>query len=112
MFSKEYRITKKKEFDNIFKNGKTSYNQILGIKYIENGLENSRFGVLVSTKVSKQATVRNKIRRQIKHVLKEEFQGKQASIDCIVIALPPIKEKEYNEIKRSIEKNLKRLKIK
>ena len=109
MFKKENRLTKKKDFDRIFRLGRASYNKILGVRALENSLKKNRFGVIVSGKVSKKAVERNRLKRQIKAILKEENNRLKTGIDCVVVALPPIKEVNYNLIKRSIFAQLKKI---
>ncbi|MBU4073751.1 ribonuclease P protein component, partial [Patescibacteria group bacterium] len=50
MFAKINRLTKDKDFDNVFQNGKSSYDKIIGVKAAANQQKNSRFGILVSAK--------------------------------------------------------------
>lgn len=111
MFKKENRLTKTKEFDNVWKKGRSSFDKTLGIKSIKNDLGINRFGVLVNTKVSKKAVVRNKIKRRIREAVKERFDELAKSFDMTIIALPESKEKTLKEIRASVEINLKRLKI-
>ena len=111
MFKKENRLTKTKEFDNVWKNGRSSFNKILGTKIIKNNLDINRFGVLVNAKVSKKAVLRNKIKRRIREAVKERFDRLEKGFDITIIALKESKEKKFNEISVSVERNLKRLKI-
>ena len=90
MLKKMNRITKKKEFDHIFKNGKSIFNKIIGMKIVFNELDNSRFGIIVSNKISKKAVKRNKIKRQIRSILRKKLEILNKNIDCTVIALPKL----------------------
>ena len=110
MFEKHKRITKNKEFDKVFKTGRSSYNQILGIKIIKNDLPYNRFGIIISNKVSKKAVVRNKTKRQLRAILKKHSELKQG-YDIIIIVLPEIIGKEYKEIEEAVIFNLKRLRL-
>lgn len=109
MLKKESRITKKKEFDLIFSQGKGSYNKYLGIKTTKGAQEYCRFGIIVSAKVSKKAVQRNKIKRRIRAILLELLPSIKKN-DYIIITLPPIISCDYQQIKESILFNLKKLK--
>ncbi len=109
MLPKVNRLTKKKEFENVFKKGKSSYNEIVGIKVVLKTVNSVRFGIVISNKVSKKATKRNRIRRQVREIfwltLNKIKQG-----DYVLIARPAIVKKTYKEIESSIIKNLRKLK--
>lgn len=109
MLSKINRLTKKKDFDNVFKNGRYSYNKIIGVKIADNELSYSRFGILVSCKVSKKAVNRNKIKRQIKQIIRLQLNKIKSGKDCMIIVLPPVLGKSYKEIKESVNSHFKRL---
>lgn len=111
MLDKSNRITKDKEFEAIFKGGKGAYSKILGIKTISNKLEDSRFGILVSTKVSKKAVIRNRIKRQIREIIRLKLEEITRGQDCVIITLPQIKEADLKQIENALMFCLKRLRL-
>jgi len=112
MLPKKNRLTRDKEFDRVFKNGKSSYNNIVGFKVINNNLNINRFGIIVGKKVSKKAVERNKIKRQIRAIIRSKKLEKiKQGYDCLIIALPKIKLTNYQTIEKSITNNFIKLKI-
>ena len=111
MLAKENRLTKDKEFEKVFKTGRSSYGKLLGIKAVANELPDSRFGILVGIKVSKKAVERNKIKRRIREAIRARLENVKKGFDVVVITLPEILGKDYSEIERELENNLKRLRI-
>lgn len=111
MFKKINRLTKDKDFDNVFKKGRSSYNKILGIKTLVNNLTYCRFGILVSTKISKKAVERNKIKRRVRDIITKQTDNLKLGYDIIIIALPEIINKEYCDIKKSILYNFKKVNL-
>jgi len=111
MLAKKCRLKKNKEFDLVFKEGKTVYGGVLGIKMRVNELGVNRFGVLLSTKVSKLAVVRNLYKRRIKSILKQEDLKIKTGYDCVAIVLPAIKNKNYQEIEAEIKTAFNKLKF-
>lgn len=109
MLPKKNRLTKKNEFDNVFKKGISVFNTILGIKITKNNLTESRFGIIVSNKISKKANERNKIKRRIKDCLKKENTKILTPIDCVVISLAPIINSKYSEIEKTVKMVFNRL---
>lgn len=111
MLAKNSRLKKNKEFDLVFKEGKTVYGDFLGVKIRENKLEANRFGVLLSTKVSKLAVVRNLYKRRIKDILHQQNLKIKTGYDCIIIVLPKIINKSYQEIEAEIKTAFNKLKF-
>ena len=109
MLAKINRLTKDKEFDNVFKGGRSSYDKMMGVKAVANQKENSCFGILVSNKVSKKAVERNRIKRQIRGALKLQLNKIVKSHDIVIIAFPNILGKEYKDIEQSIIRHFKKL---
>lgn len=58
------------------------------IKTRENGGDYSRFGFLVSQKVSKKAVERNKIKRLLRETVSQNFSKIKPGKDVVVVALP------------------------
>ena len=111
MLKKLYRLIRKKDFDNVFKSGKSSFNKVIGIKMLENELKHNRFGIVVSSKVSKKAVERNRIKRRIRAIIKLELDQILSGKDLVIITLPDIREKSYEEIKGAIVDNFRKLKL-
>lgn len=110
MLPKASRITKKKEFELIFKSGKTVKDGFLLFKILNNNLLQSRFAFVVSKKISDKATIRNKVRRRLQEAFgAQNFQAK-SSVDVLVIALSGIEKKEFSEIKTSVSRFIEKLK--
>ncbi|MEA1962779.1 MAG: ribonuclease P protein component [Patescibacteria group bacterium] len=112
MLPQKNRLSKKKDFDRIFKKGKSSFDGLLGAKALKNNeQEFIRFGIIVSSKISKKAVIRNKIKRRIRNIIAKNYAGSANAKDVIIISLPKILGKKYNEIERSLGAHFKKLKI-
>lgn len=111
MLAKKYRLKKNKEFDLVFKDSKTAYGLFLGVKIRKNTLEHNRFGVLLSTKVSKLAVVRNLYKRRIKNITRQQNLEFKMGYDCVIVVLPAIINKSYQEIEAEIRATFNRLKF-
>jgi ribonuclease P protein component len=111
MLPKISRLVKDKEFENVFKKGRSSYDKVIGTKMIKNELGINRFGIIISSKVSKKAIVRNKIKRQIRGIVKERINKLVPGHDLVFICLPGIVGRSFKEIENSIDGHFKRLRI-
>ncbi len=111
MFKKENRLTKNKEFDNVWQKGRSSFDKILGVKALKNDLKISRFGIIVSTKVSKKAVLRNKIKRRIREISKKHFENLKNGFDIVIIAQKASLVEDFSALKKSVEDNFKKLNL-
>ncbi|MEX2090959.1 MAG: ribonuclease P protein component [Candidatus Paceibacterota bacterium] len=61
--NKKNRLKKKKDFEKVFSRGKSVKGNFLFVKYLENDFGYPRIAFVVSSKVSKKAVIRNRVRR-------------------------------------------------
>lgn len=108
MLKKENCLKKKKDFERVFKEGKGFKEDFLFLKYAPNHLKVSRCGVVVSQKVSKKATVRNKVKRRIRAVVLQKLQETKEGKDFVFVALPGLENKDFWEIEETISRLLKK----
>lgn len=109
---KKNRLTLKKEFEKIFNSGKTVRNSFLFIKFLRvRAQKASKFGIVVSAKVSKKAVVRNRIRRQISEVIRANLDHIGNNVNVAIVANSKIVGKEFTEIKKVVSELLKKAKI-
>jgi len=111
MLPKNNRLTKKKDFEYVFKKGRSFKEDFLILKIVENHLGQIRFGFVVSQKISKKASLRNKIKRRISESVRFKIGKFKKRLDGILIALPEIEKKDFWKIDETIEKLFKKAKI-
>jgi ribonuclease P protein component len=108
MLKKELRIRKQKDFENVFDKGFYSADRFLTLKVIENKMSYSRFGFVVSKKVSKKAVDRNRVKRLMSEIIRLMDKKIKSGFDAVFILKSEIVNKNLEEIKESVEKLLKR----
>ncbi|TSC56497.1 MAG: ribonuclease P protein component [Parcubacteria group bacterium Gr01-1014_18] len=82
------RLGKKKDFDEIFGSGWYLNSQTLTLRFRKTENSFSRFSVIVSTKVSKRAVDRNRLRRQVREILRKSWDRVPLGFDFMVIIKP------------------------
>jgi len=105
------RLTKEKDFEKVFKTGRSSYDRLTGIKAADNKTEVSRFGFLAGIKVSKKAVERNRLKRLAREAVAGILPAAKSGFDIAVIVLPAAKEAKGKELTDSIRGNLKKLRL-
>jgi len=102
MLARKYRLSKK-DFETAFNTkGKYLKSDFLSFKIVKNSLKLSRFGISCGTKISKKATVRNRIKRRISESIRLKLDKINPGYDILVMASPQIKERDYQEIDKAI----------
>ncbi len=100
-----------KEFDRVFKLGQSFYVESLGFRIVNNDLVFSRLGILISTKVSKKAVIRNKFKRQIREIFQAELPKLKTGKDLVIIVSPKILSKNFEEIKTILKNSFEQLNL-
>jgi len=109
MLEKKNRLTSNDLFKKVFQGGERLDNKLFSISFRKNNLVSPRFAVIVSTKVSKSAVVRNKLKRRIRASLKEFIPVFKEGWDVIVISKKPSIDNDFAKIKGALGELLTRL---
>lgn len=110
MLPKPQRLTKKNDFEAVFKKGKGLSGSFLAIKVLKSPLQKSRFGFIVGKKVSLKATVRNRVRRRLQNATVKELDNLSGCFDMVIVALPASSGKKFNEIQNELVRLFKKVK--
>lgn len=111
MLKRENRISLNKDFDRVFKAGQSFYSPFLGIKRGVNALGVNRLGILISTKVSKKAVIRNKFKRRIREIVQKEMLKLKPGNDLVFVVFSQILDKNFKEITETIKFGFNKLKL-
>ncbi|WP_112182597.1 MULTISPECIES: ribonuclease P protein component [Paraliobacillus] len=99
---KAYRLKKDKEFQLVFKQGKSFANRQLVIYYLKKTEQKHfRVGLSVSKKIG-NAVMRNQIKRYLRQAFLELDEQIDNTYDVIVIARVPTNNMDFFEIKKSL----------
>ena len=101
MLSKSNRLKQKKDIERVIKRGESFKEKFLVLKTAKNSLSQSRFGFIVSQKISKKATIRNKIRRKLREIVKRKIKSLKFYKDNLIIVLPGAENKTFEEIEET-----------
>ncbi|GGJ89592.1 ribonuclease P protein component [Lentibacillus kapialis] len=99
---KIYRIKDNKEFQYVFKHGKSFANRQLVLYYIEKPRqEHFRIGLSVGKKIG-NAVMRNRIKRYLRQAFLELEGCIKPTKDIIIIARHPTRQMNFHEVKKSL----------
>ena len=100
MLKNNNRLTKRKEFGYVYKNGKKLNSQNLYVVYTGTKLKSSRFGFVVSKKIGK-AHIRNKIKRRLSEIVRVNILS-FATQNYVIVAKPGIQLLNFAELKTEL----------
>jgi len=109
--SKKYRLKKRKDFEEVFKKGIYCSGSCISIKLKRNNLNISRFGIVVGSRISKKAVIRNKIKRRISEAIRLNLPQLKKGFDVIILTKPEVVDKKYREIENILMSLFKKAKI-
>jgi ribonuclease P protein component len=111
MLKKTSRLTKKKDFDAAWKNGRSSFNGLLGIKLLKNNFARNRYGIMVGLKVSKKAVERNKIKRRLREIIRAQESAFAKGFDFVITVLPPARQADFLQLQNALIDDLKKIRM-
>ena len=119
MLPKTFRLTLNNDIKRVLREGKPFFTKFLNFRIFKNNLETSRFCIIISNKVDKRATIRNKIKRQISEILRLNMDKIRGGYDVNILVKSNIIDKatnkigyDYQEIEKNILWALEKLKMK
>ena len=109
MLKKENRLKDKKLIKEILKKGKKARENYLLLKYFPS-YQRPRFAFIVSKKISKKATVRNKVKRHLSEITRNLLNTFSPKIDGVFLALPGIENLSFEKKREIILKIFNKIK--
>jgi len=105
------RLKKKKDFEYVFKKGNGFRDGFLFLKLAENNLKTSRFAFVVSLKVSKKASLRNKIKRNLKKTIKANLPRIKTGFDVTLTVIPGLEKQSLQQMRETAESVFKKAEL-
>jgi len=97
-----FRLKKKKDFERVLNLGQATGGDFFILKQAPNNLSFTRFGLIISAKVSPKATDRNKLKRQINEIIRLNLEKIKTGFDAVIIFKRLAKDKEYSKLEQEL----------
>lgn len=94
-------LKKNKDFQNVYKNGKSYANKYLIMYVLKNETEENRIGISVSKKVG-NSVIRHHVTRLIRESYRLQEDMFNSGLDIVVIARSTAREVGYHEIESAL----------
>ncbi len=103
MLASEHKLHGEKNFEKVKGEGKLFQMPDFGVSVImRNDNSPSRFGFVVSTKISKLAVHRNRIRRAMSEAVRRSIDGIESNYDMIFLAKKTMSSRTTEEIMQQV----------
>lgn len=114
---KAHRLRDRKDYRAVYAQGIRRYSPHLTLitfcntNEVADCMPKTKVGISVSKKVSKKAVVRNRLKRQIKGVIRTKLPEIKSGWKIVIVVQPKAIECKYEHFLRELEKLLKQAKI-
>ena len=108
MLPQHHRLKKEKDFTSVLRERRRIDEVGMFLKTKKNGLEESRFGIVVSKRVAKKAVDRNRIHRQLSESIWNLFDRIQGGTDVVIITTADIKNLSLKSTQEILQRALKK----
>ncbi|BAZ43055.1 protein subunit of ribonuclease P [Chondrocystis sp. NIES-4102] len=110
-----YRLRNRHDYRTVYEQGLRRYSPHLTLIALAPSdplaMSNTMFGISIGKKVSKKAVIRNRLKRQIKGVIRTYLLSINPGWKVIIIVKPQAIECKYEHFLRELEELLKQAKI-
>ena len=95
-------LKKNKDFQNVYRNGKSYADKYLVMYVLENGLESNRIGISVSKKVG-NSVIRHHLTRLIREGYRLQEDMFNSGLDIVVIARGTARDASFHQISSALK---------
>lgn len=108
MLPRENRLVRQPDFEKVKEKGEKFQSHLFGLLVFPNEEEVSRFGFVVSTKLSKRAVKRNRVKRILREQVRLSLPKIKKGFDVIFLGKKALLEGSYQEVGYEIKRLFKK----
>lgn len=103
MLSRKHRLGRVRDFENLKKQGRSSRTRFFSVRYAASDQPEPRIAVVVSTKISKKAVERNKLRRRVRSIIFKHLHSVPKRTDVAFYANISAKKASFAELSKDLD---------
>ena len=111
MFSRDMRLRRERDIALVLRRGRAFRTPYFTLRFLATSLKHPRVTVVVGVATAKRATIRNRVKRQVRHILKAELSRVRVGVDLMVSVRPPMLKSAPREQKALLHEALRRVRI-
>lgn len=109
MLKQPHRLVKNSDFTRVLHKGRYTSTQFFLLKYFPNNQPQSRFGFVISAKVSKKAVERNLLKRRLREIIKHNLKTIKDGYDVVFLAKKNAIQLTFAQLQNEVLKMLRGL---
>lgn len=98
MLKNKYRLTRDQDIQQVFKRGKTYFGPFFNIKILKNNFQNPRFCIVISSNISKNAVIRNRLKRRFKSIIFKNLSDISQNCDFVILTKPSVLNLNFKDL--------------
>ncbi|MFH1171121.1 MAG: ribonuclease P protein component [bacterium] len=102
MLPRQHRLTRERDIRHLLRGGRVARGRVLQLRSRYCGGGTLRFTVVVSTRVSKKAVIRNRLRRQVRALLQHRLPRLPRGYDFLISILARNPLPTYDDFRRDL----------
>lgn len=103
MLPKSHRLTEEKDFKRVMQQGRSFFLKECGIKYLAQKYPKAtRIGIVVPLKLTRTNVLRNRIKRQIRHIFIQHLSEINQGYDIVVLTRQEFLSLSFQEMENKI----------
>jgi ribonuclease P protein component len=111
MLAKKYRLVKERDFKRVNSKGLSFFSTLFRLRLLKNSELFNRFAVVVTTRLSKKATKRNRLRRQLTEIIRLHQAELKTGYDAVLMVKTDALKKDYEELEQDFLYLVKKAKL-
>lgn len=108
MLPAKHRLRRKTDIELVFAKGKSVFDPLCGARFRKTDLPDTRFAVVVGTKVSKSAVVRNRLRRRVREVVHHRLSDIVGGYDVMLLVRSEAKAARFPDLEAHVTHTLRK----
>lgn len=111
MLAKKFRLTRASDFRTLSGSGRPFFTQFITVKARINKRDHSRIAIVVSTKVSKKAVERNRVKRQLREAVRSVFDQIKTGYDIALYVKKSAIGQPFEQLQKDLETALHKARL-
>lgn len=111
MLKRIFRLTDNKDFQTVYRRGRFTSSALFSVNVLPNRFASTKIGVVVNKKVSKKATERNTVKRQVREIVRLLLPKLKRGQSIIVTVRQPALAAEYKTMESELLASFKKLEL-
>jgi ribonuclease P protein component len=104
-----FRLTEDKDFQNVYRRGRYNATALFSVNVLPNRFGMTKIGIVVNKKVTKKASERNFLKRQVREIVRLALPKIQKGQSIVVTVRQPALKADYKTMEKDILASFKRL---